>query len=111
MSRRRRNAALETFWRIVAGTCTALVVALVVLAVCPTLHAWLHGEKELADDDDCAVVLFANGVTTAATAIAVVAVFQRLSRERLAEPAALFFAEPRFQLPPVCGPPGASSPA
>jgi hypothetical protein len=82
-----------------------LVVALVILAACPTFHAWLHGEKALDADDDCAVVLFANGVTSAAATVAVAAFFICVWREAILETDTVFFREPRHRLPPECGPP------
>jgi len=93
------------FHRFTAGGCAALVLALAVLAACPALHEWLHGGHDLGDDDGCVVTLFAHGVTEAGAAVALVVVALRLLAEKLPAPAALFLAEPRFQLPPGRGPP------
>jgi hypothetical protein len=106
--RRRLKSAISPFCRFLAAGCAALVILLTVLAVCPELHAWLHGEKQLDADDDCAVVLFANGVTPAAAAVAVVVIFLCVWRERATEAATLLLQEPRFQRPPACGPPVAA---
>jgi hypothetical protein len=101
----RRPPALENLRRLAAGGAALLVLALAVLAVSPSLHAWLHGEKVLDADDGCAVVLFAQGITPAlGAALLVVAALRRLP-ERLAEPFAPSFAAPAHQLPPGCGPP------
>jgi|SRR5580658_6439372 hypothetical protein len=104
----RRSSSVPRFFRLVSATCAALVLLLLVLDYCPRLHAWLHCEKHLDADDDCAVVMLANGVTTAASAIVVIAVFQRLWRETLAEPQVPLLLAPRFQRPPICGPPTAA---
>ena len=101
----RLKTAITPFCRFVAAGCAILVVALVVLAVCPALHAWLHGERTLDADDDCAVVLVANGVTPAAAAVAVIAVFLCVWREKIPEAVAVFLAEPRHRHPPGRGPP------
>ena len=90
---------------MVAAGCAALVLALTVLAVCPALHAWLHGEKQLDADDDCAVVLFVQGVTPALAAIVAVLVALRMLAEDLPAPWLLFLEARRFQLPPGRGPP------
>lgn len=82
-----------------------LVLALVVLAVCPTLHAWLHGEKQLDDDDGCAVVLFAHGLTPAVAAIAVLEAVAFVIAWKCPDPGSAFVAEPGFSRPPSCGPP------
>jgi hypothetical protein len=96
---------LESIRRLVAAGCVALVLALTVLAVCPALHAWLHGEKQLDDDDGCAVVLFVQGVTPALAAIVATLVALRALAEDLPGPQVLFLATCRFQYPPGRGPP------
>lgn len=103
MPRLRRLA--EPLRRGVAAGCALLTLALVVLAVCPTLHAWLHHEKHLDNDDGCAVVLFAHGITPAAAVLAVLAVAPLLVAAGAPAPRAVFLPEPRFQLPPGRGPP------
>ncbi len=106
-ARRRTSDDLSAFRRLIAGACVALVLALTALAASPALHAWLHGEKALDADDDCAVVLFANGVTPAGCAVAAVLVFLRLWRDRTVEAPVLILAEARFRRPLSCGPPPA----
>jgi hypothetical protein len=101
----RRDSTLPPFYRAVAAAGAALVLVLTVLAVCPTLHAWLHGEKQVDADDDCAVVLFAQGVTPALAAVVAVVAALRVLAEKLPDPARVFLAAPDFQFPPTCGPP------
>jgi hypothetical protein len=102
---RRGPTNLDPFRRLVAAGCVALVFALTVLAVCPALHAWLHGEKQLDADDDCAVVLFVQGVTPALAAIVAILIALRALAEDLPEPPAFFLEARRFQRPPGRGPP------
>jgi len=90
--------------RLVAAGCVALVLGLTILAACPSLHAWLHGEKLLDRNDDCAVVLFVQGVTPALAAI-VVLIALRLLGKQVPAPPGLFLAAIAFQFPPGCGPP------
>jgi hypothetical protein len=97
--------ALDRFGRLIAAGCVALVLVLSVLAVSPSLHAWLHGEKQLDADDDCAVVLFAQGVTPVLAAILALAVALRILAEKPATPRLLLLEAPGFKLPPGCGPP------
>jgi hypothetical protein len=82
-----------------------LVLLLTVLAACPQLHAWLHGEKQVDADDHCAVVLFAQGVTSVLAAALALVIALRVMAEVLPAPQSLLLEAPRFQLPPGCGPP------
>jgi protein-S-isoprenylcysteine O-methyltransferase Ste14 len=91
--------------RGVAAGGVALVLALTVLAVCPSLHAWLHGEKQLDPDDACAVVLFVQGVTPALAALALLLVAWRLLGETLPTPRRLRLPALPFVFPPGRGPP------
>ncbi len=100
----RRNA-IPPLYRVVAAGAAALVLMLAILAVCPSLHAWLHGEKHLDADDDCAVVLFSQGVTPALAAITAVAATLRVLTEGIPAPASLHLTARHFQFPPACGPP------
>jgi len=100
-----RPRAHDPLFRLVAAGCVALVLALAVLAVCPSLHAWLHGEKQLDPNDDCAVVLFAHGLTPALAAIVALFVALRVLGEKLPDAPRLFLAARPYQFPPGCGPP------
>jgi len=101
----RRSYIPEPLRRLVAGAGVALVLALTVLSVSPTLHAWLHGERQLDANDDCAVVLFAHGLTPALAALVLLGLFLRRRPESLPRPAVLLLVAPSFDLPPGCGPP------
>ena len=101
----RLRRVVEPARRVVAVGCALLTLALVVLAACPSLHAWLHHEKHLDNDDGCAVVLFAHGVTAAAAALAALVVAPLAFLETLPAPKLVLLSEPRFQFPPGCGPP------
>jgi hypothetical protein len=101
----RRDYFPDPWRRLTAAAGVAVVLALTVLAVSPTLHAWLHGEKQLDANDDCAVVLFAHGLTPALAALVLLGLFLRRRPEILPLPAVLFLVEPSFDLPPGCGPP------
>lgn len=100
-----RQTSRDRLHRLVAAAGAALVLTLTVLAVCPSLHAWLHGEKHLDPDDDCAVVLFVQGVTPALAAIVTLLLALRVLGERVPAPRRLFLAAIHFQFPPGCGPP------
>jgi hypothetical protein len=100
-----RKDFLEPWRRLVAAAGVALVLALTVLSVSPSLHAWLHGEKQLDPNDDCAVVLFAHGITPALIALALLGLLLPPRREKLPLPEILFLAAPSFSHPPGCGPP------
>jgi hypothetical protein len=100
-----RPRVRDPLLRLVVAGCVALVLALAVLAACPSLHAWLHGEKQLDPHDDCAVVLFAHGLTPALAAIVALVVALRVLREKLPEAPQLFLAARPFSFPPGCGPP------
>jgi hypothetical protein len=100
-----RNYFPEPLRRLVAAAGVAMVLALTVLAVSPTLHAWLHGEKQLDANDDCAVVLFAHGLTPALAALVLLGLFLPSRRAVLPLPEVLLLVAPSFDLPPGCGPP------
>ena len=102
---RHRQTALNSFRRLVAALGVALVLALTILAVSPSLHAWLHGEKELDADDCCAVVLFVQGVTPALAALVAIVIALRVLAEELPAPPQPLLEALRFQVPPSCGPP------
>jgi hypothetical protein len=100
-----RSAPPSPLQRLLAAGAVALVLALTVLAVSPTLHAWLHGESQLDPNDSCAVVLFAHGLTPALTALVLLALARAQRRAVLPLPAPVLVAAPAFDLPPGCGPP------
>lgn len=101
----RRPEILDPWRRLIAAAGVALVLALTVLSVSPALHAWLHGEKQLDPNDDCAVVLFAHGLTPALAALVLLGLYLRPRLERILFPDVLVLVAPSFDLPPGCGPP------
>jgi len=101
----RQKHFLELMRRLIAAGGVALVLALTVLAVSPALHAWLHGENQLDPNDDCAVVLFAHGLTPALAALVLLGLVLRPRLEQPSAPDLLFLVAPSFDLPPGCGPP------
>jgi uncharacterized BrkB/YihY/UPF0761 family membrane protein len=90
-------------FRLLATTLAVLVFGLGLLAVAPTAHEHLHSDAEHAEHT-CAIVLFAQGITTAAVFLLLVALLLRQAEALLAAPIALRAATPR-RLPPACGPP------
>lgn len=100
-----RNRQLFPLHRqILAGASVALLLLLSVLAASPVLHRALHADAD-HDSHECAVVLFASGVTLAlgVFAIAAPAVVWRV--EPAAVLAELFLASPRYLRQPERGPP------
>ena len=99
----------ETLLRLIHRTFAVGAVVLTLLltaaAASPALHAWLHGDTTPDANDDCAVVLFTQGITLAATAIAVAALPQvwRIARAWSAEE--VFLTAPRYLRQPERGPP------
>lgn len=97
--------------RIVAASAAALVLLLAVMSASPSLHAWVHGQsvaqmqKDHADED-CVITQFARGLTSATTALVVVA-FLTLISGPVRPCAVVRWPVPHFWLPPLCGPPAA----
>ncbi len=91
--------------RFGAALGVALLLLLTVSAASPALHHWLHTDGVTDAADNCAVVLFASGITLAATTVALAArtVVWR-ERDRLAF-AEIFLASPRYLRQPERGPP------
>ena len=68
---RRQLPLVDFLRRTFAAGSAALVLALGIFAASPQLHQWLHGDASLTHDDECAVMLFASGVSSPVAAIAV----------------------------------------
>ncbi len=91
--------------RFLATGAAALVLLLAALAVSPALHHWLHNDTVDDDDDGCAVVLFANGVSLALDQVAITppaAVWQRAALPAAIE---IFLVPARYLRQPERGPP------
>ena len=104
--------------RLIASLAAALVFALTVFAASPELHGWLHshdaGSPPVASpahaagpdqDDDCAVVLFAQGVLAAYVLFFVGLFAGRVASYSLTYVPRLVSKAPEFWVPPLCGPP------
>lgn len=108
--------------RFTALLSVAVVVVLSVFSASPVLHAWLHSLDAAAtprhattaghdqqspgqDDDGCAVVMFANGVIAASAGLVAIAVVWRLINLVVVLGAEVRRQNPRYWLPPLCGPP------
>ncbi len=61
----------ESLRRVLASGCVALILVLGVFAASPALHERLHHSLRSAQDEGCAVVLFASGVPVPLAMIAV----------------------------------------
>ena len=125
-----KNYRFELFyWDYAIGIfLISLVLALTILAACPELHHWVHGEHAdgvrasagtpspaaphlpTADDDDggCAFTLFAQGLVLAAAFLALVladGILRSLSFPQYAGAAPV---PPRFRLLPSQAPPASA---
>jgi len=95
----------EGIRRLLAAGAVALVLLLALLAANPELHRAIHGDHEAGHTDDCAVVLFAQGVTSpcdTAVLAATPAEWSVIARPATAE---VFVASPRYLHVPGRGPP------
>ncbi|MDO8540144.1 MAG: hypothetical protein Q7S40_06835 [Opitutaceae bacterium] len=107
----------EPLHRCVAAGAAALVLVLTIFAASPTAHGWLHVDDRHHDDgpqpgaptpghgDDCAVVLFASGVSLPVGPVTITPptpVPQSVSPVAAAE---ICLVSPRFLHQPERGPP------
>ena len=102
---RRALPSAEVVRRLLAVGSVALVLLLSLLAANPALHHAIHGDHETGHADDCAVVLFAQGVTSpcdTAVLAATPAEWSVVARPAAAE---VFVASPRYLHVPGRGPP------
>ena len=103
--------------RLTAGLGVALVVLLTVLAASPELHAWVHGPQVTAEaaahghapvgdaDHDCAVTLFASGVSLL-LAFVLYFLARVVTRDRRLWPSDwLIVTHPHYWLVPAHAPP------
>ena len=113
--------AFDPFRRLLAAVCVALVLALGAMAANPALHALAHADDAACDhgehrhnpvpadtagaDHVCAITLFAQGLTLAASISvppAAPAIWHELKSATVEEP---LLTAPRFLHAPPCGPP------
>lgn len=85
--------------------CVALIIALGVFAVSPGLHRQLHDAGAATAEDECVIILFANGVSVPLAMVAMVppAAEWRKPPQRLV--LELLLDSPRYLLRPERGPP------
>lgn len=91
--------------RLIAGGSAALVLLLVALAASPELHDRFHAADDLEHGDDCAVVLFASGVTLTTGVIAVPLPPIAWDEQTRPHVAKLFLVPSRYLRQPERGPP------
>jgi hypothetical protein len=99
------EAPAPFFRRFIAAIGVGLVLMLATATVTPALHDWLHVEGDHETNHQCAVVLFADGVTLAAGAIAFTGsalAWRIFSAPAVAE---IFLVAPRYLRQPERGPP------
>ena len=106
MSVLRRHLSLaEGPRRLLAAGGIALVLLLAVLAANPELHRLIHSGADTGQEDNCAVVLFAHGVSApfdTAMVAATPAIWLALVHSETVE---IFLTSPRYQHQPERGPP------
>lgn len=93
--------------RGLAFGCAALVLALTIFAASPSAHGLLHDDdhQHAVDDEGCAVVMFASGVSLPVAPLAIIPpteVVQGISPVTAADP---FLVSPRYLRHPERGPP------
>lgn len=106
VSRHHIEATVPFFRRFVAAVGVALVLLLGASAASPGLHHHLHGDNAVdASADNCAIVLFASGVTLAFGAVAVAAPRTRWEAQCPRVAPFIFVVSPRYLRQPERGPP------
>ncbi len=91
--------------RFIAAGSAALVFALTVFAASPVLHGWLHKSHAVAGNDDCAVVLFASGVSLPLDLPTIAPPSATWVEQPRVVTAEIFLASPRYLRQPERGPP------
>lgn len=108
LSVRRTSANLNRppgrFIQAVAWLLTVMVLILVMLAVSPVAHAWLHPDAH-DSDHDCAVTLYAQGTTVPLTLVSVPLVVWRQVDAAATGSTTSVCTVASHRLPPGCGPP------
>lgn len=104
--------------RVLALGCAGLVLALTVFAASPAAHEWLHVDAKhsncghahkstpvTAETHDCAVVLFASGVSLPVGPVAVIPPLEAVQSVSPVTAAEVFLVSPRYLRRPERGPP------
>jgi hypothetical protein len=94
----------STIFRMIACGCVGLILILGILAAWPEAHHWLHHDCDDADHE-CAVVVFAHGLTLLGDGEAPVAIFLFVVAVLIAAYGRPDFREPSYALLPERGPP------
>jgi len=105
MSVVRTLLAADRLRRVFAAGSAALVFALTVFAASPIAHQWLHVNDAAQADDDCAVVLFAGGVSLPVGPVHIAPPVEVTAAVSPATAAEIFLVSPRYLHQPECGPP------
>ena len=100
------EARLLLLRRLIAGLGVGLVLLLASASASASLHHWLHANGTDEAGDQCAVILFATGLTAAVAAIAVAAPGSVRLAFTAPAPLEIFLASPRYLRQPERGPPG-----
>lgn len=101
----RRFLTSERLRRLLAAGCAALVFALTVFAASPVAHQLLHVDDVSQGDHDCAVVLFASGVSLPVGPVHVTPPVEAIGAVSPATAAEVFLVSPRYLRQPERGPP------
>lgn len=91
--------------RALALGCATLVLALTIFAASPIAHQWLHSDDVAQGDHDCAVVLFASGVSLPVGPIHIAPPQEAIGAVSPATAAEIFLVSPRYLRQPERGPP------
>jgi hypothetical protein len=83
---------------------TGTVLMLAILAASPAAHHWLHADAD-HEDHECAITLYAQGITTAAVGVALAVIVWRLLGLSRSAGIELFLSAPRFLHLPGRAPP------
>jgi len=101
----RQSRWADSFRRVLATGCAAVIFALGLFAASPSLHEQLHHKAGASSDDGCAVVLFAGGVSMPLAVMAAPPPSAEWSEPAYAVSTEIFLDSPRYLLQPERGPP------
>jgi hypothetical protein len=101
----RRIRTSDRLRRFFAAGCAALVFALTIFAASPVAHQLLHVDDVSQSDHDCAVVLFATGVSLPVGPVHVTPPVEVVGMISPATAAEVFLVSPRYLRQPERGPP------
>jgi len=105
LDHQRHSPRADCFRRLLAAGCAALIFALGLFAASPALHGQLHHAATSSTNDDCAIVLFANGVSVPLTVIALPPPPPEWCEQIQFSSTEVCLDSPRYLLQPERGPP------